>query len=102
MNMNRRNLLKALVVLPVAGTIAAHATEWPNIVGVKETPWLSRKVRVFCNSIEQNRAIRCSVQEGWCEVFAVNSQGCIILSADGMEARKAIIRGDVRIEWKDA
>lgn len=90
MEMNRRGLIKSLALLPVVGMVKVQAAEeWPRIVGVKETPWLCRKVRVTCDGAEVMRCIRCSVQEGWCEVFVDD------------RANRSIIRGDVRIEWKD-
>lgn len=52
--MNRRTftslLISGLCSLPFAK--AATANEIPAIVGVKETPWLKGRVRVFCNDID--------------------------------------------------
>ena len=87
--MNRRDVIKSLAMLPAVVAAKAKADQqWPRIVGVKETPWLRRRIRVTCNEVDVPRCIRCSVQEGWCEVFVDD------------RASRAIVRGDVSIEWK--
>jgi hypothetical protein len=82
--MNRRDALKSLAMLPVAG-IGNPADQYifPSIVGVKETPWLRCKVMVFCDGEEVKRCVRASIPGGWCEF--ISGQGWLVLRQGTIE-----------------
>lgn len=96
--MTRRDLIKricgALAALPVVGKLWAEQaatiplediqrvgrwldTEWPYIVGVKETPWLM-PLYVSVGGHKGYKVVRCCPAEGWADVFVMDGDRPII------------------------
>jgi hypothetical protein len=106
--MTRRDLIKricgALALAPLSPA-ELHlsrpdaATEWPLIVGVKETPWLI-PINVSVGGRSEYHVVRCCPSEGWADVH-VFEDGRPVVDADHKCIATMRLHGEIKL-WRTA